>query len=109
MISVKRAGPALATVLLACIVGYFVYHTVEGERGWVAEMHMQNEVDTANATLARLQKERQALEHRVHLMRPESLDPDLLEEESRKTLNYSKPGEIVVLSPQEKNTAPAQP
>jgi cell division protein FtsB len=103
-----RTAPAFATVALACIVGYFLYHTVEGERGWVAQMHLRNEVDVAGATLARLREERQELEHRVHLMRPESLDPDLLDEESRKTLNYSKPNEIIILAPQDKKAAPIQ-
>ena len=38
-------------------------------------------------------------------MHPETLDPDLLDEESRKTLNYSKPGEIIILSPPGKDDA----
>jgi cell division protein FtsB len=106
----KRTWPLIACVALACIVGYFIYHTVEGERGWVAQMHLQNEVDTAQAALDKLQKEHQELEHRVHLMRPESLDPDLLDEESRKTLNYSKPDEVIILSPQDKKPdAPTNP
>jgi cell division protein FtsB len=98
----NRTLPILGSVALACIVGYFIYHTVEGERGWVAQMHLQNEVNAAQATLDSLQKGHQELEHRVHLMRPESLDPDLLDEESRKTLNYSKPNEIIILQPQDK-------
>ena len=101
----KRTWQMIASVIGACIVGYFLYHTVEGERGWVAQMHLQNEVDAAKETLAKLKQEHEALDHRVHLMRPESLDPDLLDEESRKTLNYSKPNEIVILSPPEKNVS----
>lgn len=85
-----------------CIFCYFLYHTVEGDHGWVAQMHLQNEVGAAQDTLDRLQKEKDALAHRVQLMRPESLDPDLLDEESRRKLNYSKPGDIVILTPEEK-------
>ncbi len=95
----KRTWQLGASVIGAFIVGYFLYHTIEGERGWVAQMRLQNQVDMSQDTLARLQKEHEALEHRVHLMRPESLDPDLLDEESRKTLNYSKPNEIIILAP----------
>lgn len=108
MIIAKRTWQMLGSVAGACLVGYFLYHTVEGERGWVAQMRLQNEVNTAQETLARVQKEHEALEHRVHLMRPESLDPDLLEEESRKTLNYSKPNEIVILAPEDKNSEPSR-
>jgi cell division protein FtsB len=94
-----------ASVIGACIVGYFLYHTVEGERGWVAQMHLQNETNAAEEALARLKTEREALEHRVHLMRPDSLDPDLLDEQARKTLGYTKPNEIVILTPEEKDGA----
>ena len=95
----KRIWQVLASVAGTCLVGYFLYHTVEGGHGWVAQMRLQNEVDAAQDKLNKLKAETMALEHRVHLMRPESLDPDLLDEESRKTLNYSKPGEIIILSP----------
>ncbi len=102
MVVTNRILRTIVSVAGACIVGYFFYHTIEGERGWVAQMQLQSQVDAARSNLRRLQDEHGALEHRVHLMRPESLDPDLLEEESRKTLNYSKPNEIVILAPQEK-------
>lgn len=98
----QRIWQMVASVIGACIVGYFLYHTVEGERGWVAQMHLQNEVDAAQAKLVELRQEHEALDHRVHLMRPESLDPDLLDEEARKALNYSKPNEVVILAPPEK-------
>ena len=101
----KRTGQMIASVIGACIVGYFLYHTVEGEHGLVAEMHLQNEVNAAQANLAKLRQEHEALDHRVRLMRPESLDPDLLDEQARKTLDYSKPNEIIVLTPQDQNVA----
>ncbi|MDD3370731.1 MAG: septum formation initiator family protein [Alphaproteobacteria bacterium] len=83
----------------ACIVGYFLYHTIEGERGWVAQMRLQNEIFDARENLLRLKRERHALERRVQRMKPEQLDPDLLDEQARKTLGYSKPNEIVILTP----------
>jgi cell division protein FtsB len=66
-------------------------------------LRLQQQVDAAQGSLSQLQQERHELEHRVQLMRPDSLDPDLLDEKSRELLNYSKPGEIVILtSPSEK-------
>jgi cell division protein FtsB len=99
----RRTWQMIVSVIGACIVGYFLYHTIEGERGWVTQVRLQNETKAAEETLAKLQKEREALEHRVKLIRPESLDPDLLDEEARKTLNYSKPNEIVIITPPDKN------
>jgi cell division protein FtsB len=101
--ALQRTWQVVASVVGACIVGYFLYHTIEGERGWVVQVRLQNETHTAEETLAKIRQEREALERRVKLMRPERLDPDLLDEEARKTLNYSKPNEMVILTPQEKS------
>ncbi len=95
-----RVLNAFASCAGAFLVAYFLYHTVQGERGWFAMERLQKEVAVAQDNLSRLQKERQALEHRVKLMRPESLDPDLLDEKSREMLDYSKSGDIVIMMPQ---------
>lgn len=65
-------------------------------------MRLQDEIAASQETLDTLKRDREALERRVLLMRPERADPDLLEEEARKTLNYSKPNEIIVLTPPDK-------
>lgn len=101
----KSFWQTVSSVVGACLVGYFVYHTVQGDRGWVAMIRMQHEVKAAEATLDRLQTERKELEHRTKLLHSNSLDPDLLEEKSRELLNYSKPGEIVILLPDAGNAA----
>lgn len=95
----------------AVVVGYFLYHTIQGERGWFAMLRMQNEVKTAETTLAKLQKEREDLQHRTDLLRSDSMDPDMLDEKSRELLNYSKPNEIVILTPkaeQKQDPTPAE-
>lgn len=90
------------------VVGYFLYHTIQGDRGWFAMLRMQHEVSVAEGTLAKLQKDREELQHRTELLRNDNMDPDLLEEKSRELLNYSKPNEIVILtSPDE--SAPVKP
>lgn len=95
-----RLRQILWTLLGMLVVAYFLYHTVQGERGWFAMVRMQNEVETAEKTLDQLEKDRIELERRTQLLRTDSMDPDLLDEKSRELLNYSKPGEIVILSPQ---------
>ncbi len=108
MIITKRAWQMMVSVAGACIVGYFLYHTVEGDRGWLSMIRLEKEVAAAQEDLSHLQKERQELEHRVQLMRPGSLDPDLLDEQSRKLLDYSKPGEIVILTRPQGQSDPAR-
>ncbi|MDD3028972.1 MAG: septum formation initiator family protein [Alphaproteobacteria bacterium] len=99
----RRTWQRIVSGVGICIVGYFLYHTVEGERGWVAQLHLQNETRAAQKTLTQLQKERETVERRVKLMRPDSLDGDLLDEEARKSLNYSKDGDIVILLPSDED------
>ncbi|HAX92253.1 MAG TPA: hypothetical protein DCY07_08665 [Rhodospirillaceae bacterium] len=91
----------LWSLLGAAIVGYFLYHTIQGDRGWFAMLRMQHEIKTAEKTLSTLQKDRQELQNRTQLLRDQSMDPDLLDEKSRELLNYSKPNEIIILTPNE--------
>ncbi|MEQ9813216.1 MAG: septum formation initiator family protein [Azospirillaceae bacterium] len=79
------------------LVGYFVYHTVQGDRGVIAMLSLRNEVAEARATLGVLRTERHFIEARVDALSPSSLDLDLLEEQVRRILNYSHPDEIVLL------------
>ncbi len=95
----KRIRHNIASVAGACIVGYFLYHTIQGDHGWMAMVRLKGEVASAQANLSQLQKEHQQLEHRVEMMRSSHIDPDLLDEQARSMLNYSKPNEIIVLTP----------
>lgn len=101
----KRISQIFWSLIGALIVGYFLYHTIQGDRGWFAMLRMQHEVDVAESNLATLQKEREEYQHKTQLLRKESLDPDLLEEKSRELLNYSKPNEIIILTPREDETS----
>ena len=105
----KRARHTILSVLGACIVVYFIYHTIQGDRGWVSMVHLQSEVAEAQSTLDKLKDEHKRLDHREKRMRSGSIDPDLLEEEARKNLNYSKPNDIIILTPPNKKESPAQP
>jgi cell division protein FtsB len=97
--SSKRVFQTLFSALGACIVGYFIYLTLLGNQGWFAMLRAQHEVSVQETTLEKLQKERAELQHKTQLLRSNNLDPDLLEEKSRELLNYSKPNEIIILTP----------
>src|ERR1700681_3385760 len=98
----KRTWQMMASVVGACLVGYFLYHTIQGDRGWLAMLPLQNELTAAKKNFSQMQEEHKELEHRVLLMRPGSMDPDLLDEKSREMLDFSKPNEIIVIDPPEK-------
>ena len=77
-------------------VAYFSYHTVEGDRGVLAYVRLHNEILEAEMQLAKVASDREEMEHRVLLLRPDHLDPDMLEERARIMLNMGRDGEVVV-------------
>jgi cell division protein FtsB len=93
----KRARHVVAPVLGACLMGYFGYHLVQGDRGILAWFRLSHELREAAADAAATRHERDALERRVSLLRPDSLDRDLLDERARATLNVALPNEVILL------------
>ena len=83
---------------MACIavMSYFAYHAVHGDHGLHASRILQETLDGLEAERARLAGIRGELEHKVALMRPESLDPDMLGEQARLRLNLAHPNDIAV-------------
>jgi cell division protein FtsB len=93
----RRAGFIAGPVLGISLMCYFGYHLVQGERGLVSWLRLTQEVKLAKTRLAALDDERDALDRRVALLRPEHLDRDMLDERARATLNLVGPNEIVIL------------
>lgn len=80
-------------------ITYFAYHTVEGDRGLLAWWQLNRDIRVAEATLDTLQQQRDGLEQRSHLLRPDHLDPDMLEERARAMANLGHEDEFVILYP----------
>ena len=89
------AGPVLG-VSLAC---YFAYHLVEGDRGLMAWLRLSQQLKEAKSLEVAVRAQRDALDHRVGLLRPEHLDRDMIDERARETLNLAGPREIIILRP----------
>ena len=96
----RRSRQVVFPVVGACVLGYFSYHTVQGERGLLAFARLSQEVDRAEVTLDQLQSQRESVEHRVSLLRTDSLDLDLLEEQIRHMFNLGHPDDLVILTPE---------
>ena len=80
------------------LTGYFAYHLVEGDRGLRAWMRVDRRSCARQGQLAAVSAKRAALEHRVAHMRPDQVDPDLLDEQVRETLDLVAPDEIVIIA-----------
>jgi cell division protein FtsB len=87
------AGPTLGIAL----TGYFVYHLIEGDHGLLAWVRLTREIREQNAKLEEVRAHRAALDLKVSDLKPEHIDPDLLDEQVRATLNLVAPNEIVIM------------
>jgi cell division protein FtsB len=92
-----RARVIIGPILGISLVVYFAYHLVQGDRGLIAWLRLTQQIDEAHMTLAQVQAERDPLAHRVSLMR-DRLDPDLLDETARSSLNLVGSDEVVIFN-----------
>ena len=88
-------GPVIGIAL----TGYFFYNLVEGEHGLLRWSSLTREIRAENANLEAVRAQREALDLRVSDLKPDHLDPDLLDERVRATLNLVAPDEIVIMQP----------
>jgi cell division protein FtsB len=87
---------AAVPALVLSVAYYLGYNLIQGERGLLAWTDINQELETNRAELERLQMERQALEHKVSLLRPDNLDPDMLDERSREVLGLADKNEVII-------------
>jgi cell division protein FtsB len=92
----KRLRQAIGPTIGACLFGYFVYHAIEGDRGIIAWLRISQQLAESKAGLAKLQGEREEVQHRVTLLST-SIDPDLLDERARLMLNVAGPDDRLVI------------
>ena len=105
----RRLAQMTWPMLGACLAGYFVYHAVQGDRGILAWMQVNQQIKVAQAELDKTDAEREALEQRVALLSNTSLDLDMLEERARVMLNFSHPDDLVIFLNQSGTKAASAP
>ncbi len=93
-----RRFDVVVTCVCALLLGYFAFHAVQGQRGLP-----HRDALTARALELKdhrdgLVRDRLQLEQKVALLRPESIDPDLLDELARGMLMLSGPGDVVAFT-----------
>lgn len=99
----RRFTSLIGPVISALLVGYFAYHLVQGNHGLRAYWRLGGELEQSQAQFTSLKEQHDDLEQRVTLLRPNSLCPDLLDEQVRKNLGYVDPKEVVILNPTDEN------
>lgn len=93
-----RRFDLVVTCVCAGLAGYFAWSAFEGPRGFTYRDHLM----ATSAALALkhegLRQERERLERKVALLRPESIDPDLLDELARGQLELARPSDVVAFT-----------
>lgn len=78
------------------VTAYFAYHVFYGDHGIIAWQRLEQQAVETRDKRDRLSLDRLALQKKVQLLRPESIDPDLLDERARAALNFAHPNDIVM-------------
>ena len=96
--AIKRRARHMIGPMLGCLlVAYFVYHSIQGDRGMLAWRQLDQLITEAEVSRGSLDDRREVLERRVRMLRSESLDADMVEEQGRRLLNFSHPDDVVLL------------
>ncbi len=93
----RRLGELAIPAVCLIILSYIGYHAFTGDRGLNAQERLEIETAELNATLSELVEERELLKKQIVLLRPATLDPDMLDEQARAVLNYAAKGEMTIL------------
>ncbi len=87
----------LIAVIGVCLSFYFCYHLIAGERSYLRLVSLDRQIVTTEQQHDQTKAEREALEQKVVMMRPGSVNRDLLEEQSRKVLGFHYKDEKVLI------------
>jgi cell division protein FtsB len=93
----RSSRRSIPTLLGVCAVVYFGYHAIQGERGVMTLLSLERQIAQAEIDLQAAQAEEALLERHVALLRPQSLDRDMLDEQVRLVLNLAHPDDLVIL------------
>jgi cell division protein FtsB len=80
-----------------CLCVYFSYHALLGSRSVVKLYALEKQIETLSQEQRVSAYTKDSLQKKVVMMRPGSVDKDLLEEQVRLILGYRRADEIVFL------------
>lgn len=95
-----RLKTAVMPIVTVTLLGYFGYHATEGAHGFKAWVQLNAEKASLTEKAAALHTQRQELENKVALLKPDNLDPDLLSERVREVLGFSHENEVIIYAPE---------
>ena len=95
MRSIKLSRKLVLNILISLLLIYFVFHSIYGNRGMIAYFKLNQKFEKSYVELEALRAERIEINNRVKMLRPESLDKDMLDQQARNILGLASPKEQV--------------
>jgi cell division protein FtsB len=87
----------MLAIIGVCLSFYFSYHLIAGHRGYFRLMSLEHQIAQTSAEYEALKAEREAIEKKVVMLRPGSIDRDLLDERARHVLGFTHKDEYILL------------
>ena len=93
---IRRGVKQVAGASLGCLMLiYFLFHTVNGERGLFSWLHLKQQILQAETLAAELSQEKSKWENRTKRLCCENIDKDLLDEQARAVAGLGNRDEFV--------------
>ncbi len=86
----------LVSISCLALLGYISWHIYIGPRGMTYRDNLASEFLALEQQRDIIIKERVALDKRARLLRPESIDPDLVEELARRDLAMARKYDLII-------------
>lgn len=84
-------------LLMLILIAYFCFHSLSGQRGFIAYLRLNKEIKNSKYELNQLQIEKAEIENKVRLLYPNTLDMDMLDEIARREMGLVKKGEKIIV------------
>src|SRR4051812_39621068 len=98
MVSRRKLRLVLSTLGLyvgcALVIGYFGTNAYTGNHGLRAKQDLDLQFASLSEELGQIKQRRADWEHKVKLLKSDSIDPDMLDERARAVLNYLDPHDV---------------
>ena len=103
MVINRRFRAIALPLMLYCVSGgfgsYFVWHATNGQRGLKAKAEYKRQMQGLELELAALRAQKTMWARRVDLMRGQTIDRDILDQEARLVLGRLSPDDVIVMLP----------
>ena len=96
-----RTSKLILPIIGMGLLTYFIYHIIQGKHGWLSWKTLEQDLEKSTKELETLKQDYEDLKNKVSLLRPESLDEDMLDERVRTMLGTAKENEIVIIDEEE--------